>query len=219
MNSPQYRRWRRMAFCVSTGLALFALSACKTTPTISAEEQARRDEIRTMLLEMRDAPQQDKKADNAFNAQWERESKEFKDELKADTDAFPNLQVDILVVVNAVAQKGVGCKNPNWPKGAELTSQLERLADNRWEASQRDTPYYRRIPQARATSLKFYDLFTGTALKSRHAFADLALKKGCLDTADHHYRHIMKRYTGSAYAAHRDRAKIGIEDVRAKREQ
>jgi hypothetical protein len=47
--------------------------------------------------------------------------------------------------------------------------------------------------------------------------ADAALESGCLDVADQAYRRIITYYTGSAYAGLRDRAKLGIDDVRAAR--
>ena len=46
---------------------------------------------------------------------------------------------------------------------------------------------------------------------------DGALKSGCLDVADQAYRRIISYYTGSAYAGIRDRAKLGIDDVRSAR--
>jgi hypothetical protein len=47
--------------------------------------------------------------------------------------------------------------------------------------------------------------------------ADVALSAGCLDTAENMYRHVIERYIGFVYAAYRQRAQIGIEDVRTKR--
>lgn len=47
--------------------------------------------------------------------------------------------------------------------------------------------------------------------------ADSALKNGCLDFADKAYREIIVIYIGTAYAAYRDRARIGIDDIRAAR--
>lgn len=58
--------------------------------------------------------------------------------------------------------------------------------------------------------------------KGRHqdlafGYADTALGKGCLDTADSVYRSLINFYTGAAYSGIRDRARVGIDDVRAKR--
>lgn len=46
-------------------------------------------------------------------------------------------------------------------------------------------------------------------------FADSALKKGCLDDANIVYRDIVNMYVGQAYGGIRDRARLGIDDVRA----
>jgi len=45
--------------------------------------------------------------------------------------------------------------------------------------------------------------------------AESALKHDCLDFADKVYRSVISTYVGSGYAAHRQRAQIGIDDVRA----
>lgn len=47
--------------------------------------------------------------------------------------------------------------------------------------------------------------------------ADDALKRGCIDYADKLYRSIMMNFPGEEFAAERQRAQIGIEDVREKR--
>lgn len=47
--------------------------------------------------------------------------------------------------------------------------------------------------------------------------ADVALAAGCLDVAEDMYRHVITRYIGFAYSAYRQRAQIGIEDVRTQR--
>ena len=48
-------------------------------------------------------------------------------------------------------------------------------------------------------------------------FADAALEKGCLDVADKEYREIIKTYTARYDGPARQRAQIGIDDIRAKR--
>jgi hypothetical protein len=45
--------------------------------------------------------------------------------------------------------------------------------------------------------------------------ADAAASHGCPKLADQVYREVIKTYIGSDYAAQRQRAQIGIEDVRA----
>jgi hypothetical protein len=50
-------------------------------------------------------------------------------------------------------------------------------------------------------------------------YAEEAFKKGCLDEADNAYRDIIKFYIGEAYSGIRDRAKLGIDDIRALRDK
>lgn len=46
---------------------------------------------------------------------------------------------------------------------------------------------------------------------------DRALKKGCLDFAEEAYRTVIATFTGFGYVAHRQRAEIGLQDIRAAR--
>ena len=47
--------------------------------------------------------------------------------------------------------------------------------------------------------------------------AEAALAANCLDYADKHFRNVMKTYSGRYYDGYRQRAQIGINDVRHKR--
>jgi hypothetical protein len=53
-------------------------------------------------------------------------------------------------------------------------------------------------------------------LDERFELADAALSAGCFSLADDGYRDVIKTHVGSDYQAARDRAKVGIDDVRAK---
>ncbi len=64
-------------------------------------------------------------------------------------------------------------------------------------------------PYAREAKVRHQNLAFG--------YADAALGKNCLNTADRVYRSLITLYIGTAYAGIRDRARIGIDDVRAKR--
>lgn len=85
---------------------------------------------------------------------------------------------------------------------------LDRIAKLREDVSLfhsvRSFPQYEQEARDRHTELSF-------------AFADEALRHGCLDTADAVYRDVFTFYVGATYAGIRDRAKLGIEDVRARR--
>lgn len=49
------------------------------------------------------------------------------------------------------------------------------------------------------------------------AFAEEALNRGCLDDADRVYRRMIEFYVGAGYSGIRDRARLGVEDVRSTR--
>lgn len=73
------------------------------------------------------------------------------------------------------------------------------------------------LPAVRDTRLREQTLVRERNTALVFALADGALKFGCLDTADQTYRRVITYYVGSAYAGIRDRAKLGIDDVRAAR--
>ncbi len=50
----------------------------------------------------------------------------------------------------------------------------------------------------------------------RLQIADAALKSGCLDIANAQYRKVLSNYSSFRYIGLRDRAKVGIDDVRVK---
>lgn len=50
------------------------------------------------------------------------------------------------------------------------------------------------------------------------AFAEEALNRGCLDDADRVYRRLIEFYVGAGYSGIRDRARVGVEDVRSARQ-
>ncbi|MEQ1543511.1 hypothetical protein [Methyloglobulus sp.] len=62
------------------------------------------------------------------------------------------------------------------------------------------------------------DLIRNYHTELAFGYADVALKKGCLDDADNVYRGLISFYVGDAYSGIRDRAKLGIDDIRSMRE-
>lgn len=58
------------------------------------------------------------------------------------------------------------------------------------------------------------DFYTETLPKTMFYAADTALQYKCFNIADGYYRDIVATFVGSSYAALRQRASIGIEDVR-----
>lgn len=49
------------------------------------------------------------------------------------------------------------------------------------------------------------------------SFGDTALRAGCLDVADTQYRRVLTHYNQGFMTSHRQRAQVGIDDVRARR--
>lgn len=105
---------------------------------------------------------------------------------------------------------GKDCEHADWNKAFESMQSLEVLAGEIWQWAEAD-------PSEAKTYLGLHNSVTDSALERIFALADLAFTHGCLDRADGMYRHVVNRYTGSSFAAFRDRARIGIDDVRAKR--
>ena len=63
---------------------------------------------------------------------------------------------------------------------------------------------------------------TDSVVQEKHAglsfdFATESFRRGCLDDADSTYRGLIEMYVGAAYSGIRDRARMGVEDVRAAR--
>ncbi|MER2520222.1 MAG: hypothetical protein ABTQ34_05985 [Bdellovibrionales bacterium] len=52
------------------------------------------------------------------------------------------------------------------------------------------------------------------ALEAIFELADLAKERRCYKDADKLYRHVIERYVGVYYSGFRDRARIGIDDIR-----
>lgn len=50
------------------------------------------------------------------------------------------------------------------------------------------------------------------------SLADVAKEKKCYDLADKHYRDIISTYSGNAYSGIRDRARLGIDDIKEARQ-
>lgn len=57
---------------------------------------------------------------------------------------------------------------------------------------------------------KFLSLHAGLAFE----FADLAKDRGCLEIADRTYRDLIVAYPAAGDAGIRDRAKLGVDDIR-----
>lgn len=58
------------------------------------------------------------------------------------------------------------------------------------------------------------DVITPLAANGRLELADKASALGCKQKAKEHYNTVLKTFVGSGYASYRDRAKVGLADLR-----
>ncbi|MCI0365521.1 MAG: hypothetical protein L0Y44_16725 [Phycisphaerales bacterium] len=96
-----------------------------------------------------------------------------------------------------------GCSGPAHDAIVAKMNELEGNAA-RWNRVASSLPWQARTARERHTEIAF-------------RFADVSLKRGCLDEADRTYRRLVEFYIGAAYSGIRDRARLGIDDVRAAR--
>lgn len=100
------------------------------------------------------------------------------------------------------AEKGKNCDSANLANA--------KLASDKWESY--SIQYFNYVHGDRSAVEE-----VSKSLSGRLTLADAALKANCLDMADEIYREVISTYTGSRFAAFRERAKLGVDDVRAKR--
>jgi len=121
------------------------------------------------------------------------------------------------------------CKNGNPSPETKFSFGLEtlvieseeRAATANIELAQQEYSLYRQIRDASYLEKSKARMSKALAqlqksLDERFELADAALSSGCFSLADDGYRDVIKTHTGADYQAARDRAKVGIDDVRAK---
>lgn len=149
----------------------------------------------------------DKKFERDYNAwleRWEKDKTDMNDRSKK-----------IIVHLKTVAKTSpTDCQEEAWQSALESVKTMELITSYRWLLVQSGTPSDR---AKRGTNLRIHRSYAEDTITARFDIADTALNLGCLDIADTNYRQVFKVYTGRAYTAHRERAKIGIDDVRQKR--
>lgn len=69
----------------------------------------------------------------------------------------------------------------------------------------------------RTLNERVLNTITPPTIEMNFFLADNLLLNSCLDSADEIYRAIINQYTGTRYIAIRERAKIGIDDIRSKK--
>jgi hypothetical protein len=113
------------------------------------------------------------------------------------------------------SERPQSCVSENAHDAGMAVARLEgRLAS--WYAAAIDR---RRSNVERTMRFRTIDEMKPTVLNRKLDLADAYLHANCLDRADGIYRAVMEVYTGMSYASYRDRARIGIDDVRQKRSE
>jgi len=150
-------------------------------------------------------------------SEFNRMYKEWLAKIDKDQEAmerYPDTLHDNLTAI--VKRSPIDCQLSAWKAALDTVGEMEAVADDRWRLVNDNSALYQ-VRSTRDLNLKLHRQNVETSIAARFGIADTALKHGCIDIADENYRHIFKVYTGSLYNAHRERAKIGIDDVREKR--
>lgn len=113
------------------------------------------------------------------------------------------------------------CSSAGWQRVESQAALIENHADYRRVLTLPSPPTLDRkaamMATKRSENVTLQGRFADTAARARLAIADAALAQKCLDLADKHYRYVTATFTGSAWTAYRERARIGVDDVRAAR--
>jgi hypothetical protein len=105
----------------------------------------------------------------------------------------------------------------------KLMLEMRKIADTSMANFEAETPTNCQSPHlTKALDVAERSGSIASTLRSRQDAAEMMLdvadraqKKGCLDVADQTHRQVIANYIGSGYAAYRQRAEIGIADIRA----
>jgi hypothetical protein len=120
------------------------------------------------------------------------------------------------------------CKPKNYARYIDYLTRVSKLIVGRQESARKtlrslnsdDRVELRRIiNEGIDRDLHQSDSMQKTLQEKMMELADQALKERCLTIADHHYRMIIDIFSGSAFTALRQRAQIGINDVRSSTSQ
>jgi hypothetical protein len=114
---------------------------------------------------------------------------------------------DALIELDRGFDRALAKSPKDRPKTCSLLVQvLGSINESMWQTAEQ----YRVVMEDSPLLLERGRLFAGMILDS----ADLAKKKGCYNFADAEYRKVIQTFIGLGYAAHRQRAQIGLDDIR-----
>lgn len=184
---------------------LVILAACQTE---SPENSAMYAEAAASQARSNERSRELEQSRKRYNAAAKLEIKKHSQELSEDLDATHRNRDAVREGVEALSRLSTEqCKSGTWNSMTAAVVEIERIA-SKYMASV-DQGY-----RASRSNLEIFRYNSEGAIGARFEIADTALRLGCLEIADANYRYILAKYVGSAYAGQRDRAKIGIDDVR-----
>ncbi len=145
---------------------------------------------------------------------------EFRAKVVSDTNEVSQSMAAINEFVDGQRAQP-NCSSPGWQHVESQAALIENHADYRRVLTLPSPPTLDRkaamMATKRSENITLQGRFADTAARARLAIADAALAQKCLDLADKHYRYVTATFTGSAWTAYRERARIGVDDVRAAR--
>ena len=128
---------------------------------------------------------------------WSGEYSDEREMKRQIDEAVRNLEADLLKPLR------------QWEKEKPVNCNSDKLKTPHTQAVLTAGEFQRRGHEELAT----FQMLAGVHLD----IADSARKRGCLDFADGVYRYVISSFIGSGYTAHRQRAQVGLDDIRAVR--
>lgn len=118
-------------------------------------------------------------------------------------------EVRINTLVEGAKTSGTPCSHQRWEQAISLADAMSFIPRT-WELAS-SSPIY--ISSLRRDALLTAVRANRAVLNMRFKIADGALSARCFDIADAQYRSIVQTYIGTAFAAQRERARLGIDDI------
>jgi len=125
-------------------------------------------------------------------------------------DKITQTAVTLQNVLSSVGSPELPCSDQRLPQIlSTLTTVTDGLASLQAASVNSSYPVY-----VRQTSARRFSAIAPIALQMHFSAADRLMSAGCLDLAEKTYRRVVEGFPGPAWSGYRDRAMLGINDVR-----
>lgn len=117
------------------------------------------------------------------------------------------------------------CSKSDWDRSAQLVV-FDMIAAKSVDFAERSKRIMDSAGEYNPKSLSYHRYKNGLELAQRAStsgvavrldLADLALSRRCYEIADEFYRDVIKKYTSGFFSSYRERALVGIQDVRSRK--